>query len=266
MVLFAKTMRDARTQVLIYGLGIAAYIALNVFIYPSFDQSFEGSEDLEAFVGSLDYTNPRNYLNAQIGYFAPLILSIFAITFGTGALAGEEGRGTLETLLAQPWSRRRLFLQKALGIGVAAAVVCLLSCLGYLVSAPLVDLRDVDIPLLIISPLAWVPFLWACMALSLLAGVLAPARGQAVGIVAGVVVLSYLVTAIADISDSLSWLRYLSIYYYSDTQVLLSDGITLWHQAVLFGVTGVAITLALRVFERRELNAGTWQFSAARTA
>jgi ABC-2 type transport system permease protein len=253
--------------VLIYGLGMSAYIALNVFLYPSFDQSFadSASEDLEAFVGSLDYTDPANYLGSQIGYFAPLILSIFAVTIGTGLLAGEEGRGTLEMLLAQPQTRRRLFGETVLGGALAIALTCVLSCVGYLVSAPFVDLKDMNVPLLIISPLAWIPFLWCVAALSLLAGTVAPSRGSAVGLGAGVVVFSYLAAAIADVGDSLSWLRYLSIYYYSDTQVLLTDGLTAWHQAVLSAVTVVALALALRSFERRELNAGTWQVRAMAT-
>jgi ABC-2 type transport system permease protein len=265
VTLLRKTLGDAGIQVLIYGIGTAAFIALVVFIYPSFDESFEdtSSENLEAFVGSLDYTDARNYLNGQINYFAPLILAIFAITLGTGILAGEEGRGTLEVLLAQPQTRRQLFLEKCAGIGLSAVAVCLLACLGYLVSAPFIDLHDIDLIELVISPLAWVPFLWACMAISVVAGTVTPSRGQAVGIAAGYVILSYLAVGFAEISDGLSWLRYLSIYYYSDTRELLGEGVTPWHLLVLLALSAGLVWLALRTFENRELAAGRWQLEAA---
>ena len=46
----------------------------------------------------------------------PLLLMIAAIGAGAGAIAGEEERGTLELLLANPLSRRRLVLEKTAAV------------------------------------------------------------------------------------------------------------------------------------------------------
>ena len=54
----------------------------------------------------------------------PLLLLVAAIGAGARATAGEEERGTLDLLLANPLSRRRLIAEKV------AALACEISVLG----------------------------------------------------------------------------------------------------------------------------------------
>ena len=66
------------------------------------DRSEHSSSD-----GELDLASPAGYLNSQIyALLAPLLLLIFSIGGGAGAVAGEEERGTLDLLLAHPVRRR----------------------------------------------------------------------------------------------------------------------------------------------------------------
>ena len=66
---------------------------------------------------------------------APLVLLIFAIGAGAGAVAGEEERGTLDLVLAHPVRRRDFVLQRfaaLVGLIAALAGVLLLSvALGW---------------------------------------------------------------------------------------------------------------------------------------
>ena len=60
-----------------------------------------------------DFISPVGYLNSQLFFLMlPIVLCIFAISIGSDALAGEEGRGTLDLLLSTPLSRRRAVLEK----------------------------------------------------------------------------------------------------------------------------------------------------------
>ena len=89
--------------------------------------------------GELDIASPAGYLNSQVyALMAPLVLLIFAIGAGAGAVAGEEERGTLDLLLAHPLRRRDYVVQRFLALAalvsaltvVLLATVALGSCAG----------------------------------------------------------------------------------------------------------------------------------------
>ena len=54
---------------------------------------------------------------------APLVLFIFAIGAGSGAVAGEEETGTLDLLLAHPLRRRDYVVQRFLALAVLVAAL-----------------------------------------------------------------------------------------------------------------------------------------------
>ena len=64
------------------------------------------SEALKAFIafgGDLDYVSGAGYLGSELfAFMVPLLLLIAAIGAGARAIAGEEERGTLDLLLANP--------------------------------------------------------------------------------------------------------------------------------------------------------------------
>jgi Cu-processing system permease protein len=61
-----------------------------------------------------------------------LVVPLMGLTLGSGSLAGERERGTLDYLLAQPVNRAEVFLGKYLGL--ATAMLCSLA-VGFGVSA-----------------------------------------------------------------------------------------------------------------------------------
>ena len=122
--LLLKTLRDQRIAVLAYGLGLGALALLLIAIYPSFAASGAELEEAmknlpdayKAFTGGvLSLTEFDGYLVSQYLIILPLILAIFGIIEGTGALRGEEERGTMDTLLSLPISRSQVVIQKAIG-------------------------------------------------------------------------------------------------------------------------------------------------------
>lgn len=254
-----KTAGDLRWHVVGYGLGLGVLAAAVVTIYPSYAATAEQIElpaVYEAFFGEgvTDFSRPRAFLQVEFFAWVPLILATFAVINGTGLLAAEEGAGTLEILLAQPIRRRGVFLQKLLALAAATGAIHLLAALGFLLSAPFVDLRDEIGPLELFAAMFSVaPFALCCVALSVLAAAITPARGLAAGLMTITVIMSYLLNALADLVAGLDWVRYLSPFFYSDAQRVLTSGVTWWHQALLLAAAGVAAVLALLAFERREI-------------
>ena len=255
-----KTLRDLRWQVLGWGVGLGALAALLVLLFPTIGAQFEDVdlEDFYSIFGEIDdLSNPRDFFQIEFFTWSPLLLSVFAILVGGALLAGEEGAGTLELLLSQPVSRRRLFIEKLAGSLLAATAIVLLAGLGFLLTAPLIDLKgELTTWELALAPLSLLPFTFACIALTMLAATLTPTRGLAAGLMAAETVTVYVLNVLAELTDALAWLRFLSPFHYSDAQRVLTDGVVWWHQGLLLVSGLVLAALAVAVFERREIGTG----------
>ena len=119
----AKTLRDARRGFLWWSLGLIGLSTMMVSVFPAvrdnpslnrlaqdYPQALKG---FIGFGGQVDYLSPAGFLGSEVfALTAPLLLLVAAIGGGAGAIAGEEERGTLDLLLANPLSRTRLALGK----------------------------------------------------------------------------------------------------------------------------------------------------------
>jgi len=266
VTLFRMTLRDLRWQIVGYGVGLGAVAALYVVVYPAFADTFadfEFPEAYSAFLGASDISDPRNFFQIEFfSFWMPLLLAIYALIASTAQFAGDEQKGTLEMVLAQPLSRRSLFVQRAAGLAVAAVLICALGALGFAVSAPFVRLGDVALRELVVATLNLAPLMLACAGLGLVVATVSPTRGVAAGLVALETFVVYFANTLSSLADWLEPLRYLSLFFCADVSVALSDGIEAGHAAVLLGAFALLTALAVRAFEVRELDTVRWQLRA----
>ena len=253
-----KTLRDLRWQIVGWGLGLAALAALLVLLFPVFAAQFEGVELENLGFGEVeDFSDPRQFLQLEFFSWSLVLLTVFSIIVGGALLAGEEGRGTLELLLSQPLARRALFLGKLAGAAIAVVAILLVAGFGFLISGQFVDLEGKVTPgELAIAPFVLLPFVWFLIAVTLLVAALTPTRGRAAALMILGAVATYALNIIAGFADSLTWLRFLSPYYYSDAQRVLTEGPVWQHQALLLVAAVACAVLALVAFERREIGVG----------
>lgn len=77
-----------------------------VWLYPSFEDTLQQldypEEYLKFFGAGGDLSRPSNFLATEFWSFAPIVFVIYAVVTSTGLLAGDEGYGSLEAVLAQP--------------------------------------------------------------------------------------------------------------------------------------------------------------------
>jgi ABC-2 type transport system permease protein len=261
--IFLNQLRGLRWQVVWYGLGLAFYAAFMVWLFPFFKEAigdFEYPAEFLAFFGGTgDLADPRVFVQVEYFSFAPIILVIYGVMAGTGMLAGDEGRRTLEPVLAQPVSRSTVFVSRAAALMCALLLIVAVNALGWITSVPFVDLGDMTLLVALGATLAAVPLVAVFAALGLLLAAVAPTRGSAAGVMAVGAILAYLVSSLAQAIEPIAWMRWLSPYYYSDSHQVLTFGVVWWHQGVLVGLAVVAGTLAWLAFRGREIDAGVWQ-------
>lgn len=258
-----KMIHDQWRVITIWTVLAALLSGFYLSLYPSIGAVEEMRRLLEAMppelralfaAESADISTPAGYLNIELFTFVlPLIVLAVTLTGGGGATAGEEERGTLELLLANPIRRWRIVLEKALGTGLFAAIVCTGVWIGLAATA---RLSTIDIALDHVAAALAGVWLLACSfgALALLIGALTGSRSAAIGIALGVTVVAFFVNALAPLSDVLEPWRPVSPYFHYLGYDPLTNGFDPGHAGVLAVVTVALVIAAAFAFERRDLH------------
>ena len=260
-----RTLHELRWQMLGYGLGLAVWAFLVLLIFPSVSEQFadfELPEFYEAMFGEQirDFTDPRTFISIEYFSWVPVVVAVYAVVVSTRMLAGEESGGTADFLLAQPVSRRRLYVEKFIGWFVGAVVILLLTNVGFALGLLLVDVGDLSLLGVTGASLAALPMLALFATAGLLLGAIAPTRGAAAAILTVVIVASFMFSSFAPLSPTTEWLRYFSPFYYAGLTEVLVVGVDWWNQVLLAGAAVLLGALGLVAFEQRDIGVEGWQF------
>ena len=259
---FLKSLRDQRRSLLFWSVGLVALALYLAFFYPTVQNLPDLNKILEqapkgitALIGGqiLDYTSPTGYLNLELfSMMLPILLLVYTIGSGSGAIAGEEEKGTLEFLLASPLPRWRVVAQKA---GVMVAGVVIISAIflaGLVIGATAVDMK-IGFVNLLAATFSTVLVALDFGMLALFLGCLRGSRGMSLGISAALAVATYFLNSLGALVDSLKDFRLLSPFYHNVDPNPLVNGLSLEHTLVLAGIALVFFTLSIPAFERRDI-------------
>lgn len=260
---FAKTLRDARRAIAWWSLGLIAMSALMTAVYPSVRDNPDLNKMVEdypdafkAFLGlgdNVDYTSAVGYLNSELfSFMVPLLLVIAAIGAGARATAGEEESGTLDLLLANPISRRRLVLDKLAALAAEIATLALVLWLALLVGVEAIGM-NISPGHLAAATFAAALLAFAFGAIALFLGAALGRRGAAIGIAAAGAVAAYLLSSLAELVGFLKPLRGASPVYHYAANDALRAGLAVEHIGFLLLLAAAAVVAALIAFERRDL-------------
>jgi len=183
----------------------------------------------------------------------PLVFLTFAIGFGAGAIAGEEEQGTLDLLLANPLSRRRVVLEKFGALSTGIILLAIIYWAGLAVGTTIIT---EDVNLLNLAAACFSAALLGITfgTLSLAIGCAMGKRNLAMAGAGGLAAVTYFLNALAPVIDSLEPFRGLSPFYYYIGGDPLLNGLNVGHAGVLIGLTAVFIVVALMLFERRDVS------------
>ena len=232
-----KSLRDQRWQIVGFGIAFLAMAALIVYIWPSYRTtvaSIQLPEAVQAFLGSdLAYSTAPGFVSAEYFSWIPILLIVYTVIQGTGAIAGEEGSGTIDLLMAQPITRAEMVLQKTVAVCIGSALDRRLRVPGLSPVDPVRRHRDhaegrragvgehAADHALVLRGLAVVRLGAAESGLS------RPAARSALA------TAGYFFNTIATAVDSLSWLKYASPFYYYGAGLPLVKGIDWSHVSLL---------------------------------
>jgi ABC-2 type transport system permease protein len=256
-----KTLRDHWRALLGWSLGMGLLSVFELAVYPSIrDRAADMErlvaaypEALKAMFGLSDFTSGAGFINAELfSLLVPLLLVGLGVGFGAAATAGEEERKTIDLLLANPISRRRVVVEKLLAIVIVLLALSLVVWAVLSVGAAILDMGVGPARLAAVT--ASVLLLGVCFAsVAMLIGAATGHRSVAAGIAAVLAVGAYLVNALAPLAPGLEPWRWLSLFYHTVGYDPLRHGLALDHVLVLVGVAVLVTLAALVSFQRRDL-------------
>jgi ABC-2 type transport system permease protein len=255
---FFKTIYTKRWMLLSWFVGLAALVILTILFYPALKDSFGQSlksvpDSLKAFIGdSKNYTTIAGYTDLQVFFQFSYIVLIFGVILFTGVLAGEETDGTLQTLLAQPISRGRIYLEKMFGSMALLIAACMSLFVGSLVGVLLVHER-LGIQRLFLSTVSEWLIVLVFSSLAYALGAATGKRAIAGGIAGVLAFMSLLITSLAVTINSLHLVDKFSPFHYFDKPGILLYGPRWGDMLILFIISIVFFIVGYFLFIRRDI-------------
>lgn len=259
---YTKMLYDKRWFILAWVVGLAFMAWFVGIFYETFGQSDVLNQQLKDLPPSMrsiagvsdNFNTVPGYYGAQIfGKTMPIIAAILGITLGT-AIATEEENGTLQTLLAAPLSRTKIFVSKATAAILAYAVICLGLIAGLYLSlwqqGLSLDSWGVAQGLLNI----WL-FASFFFSLTYAIGAIWGKRSLAIAVGSLTAVAGYLLNTMASGVEALKPYDILSAYHYYGSENVLEKGLHLGNFGLLALFSVVLLIIGGVVFARRNIAA-----------
>jgi len=257
--IWVKTVSEHQGLVIV--VSYLMFLVMGVLIGPLYGlmdqalQKFAGQlpKSLLAMVGNGDMRTPQGFFQVEtFSMTAPIALIVLTVVMAARALAGEEGRRTMGLLLANPVSRSKVVIEKALAMVVNAALVGFATFAGVVVGSWLgrlgMDIGNIAATSALATLLGLV---FGGLALALSGG-----TGRttiAVYVTSGLALAMYLLNSFLPLNADLAgWAKWSPFYYYLRGDPL-NRGMD-WGSGALFaGLFMGLVALSVWLFQRRDL-------------
>jgi len=264
--LYYKELKRNRKSLIIWSSIVIAFTVLVLCLFPFMK---EIGDDMASMMSNLPEgmteamgINEQTF-NSILGMYKTyyviyivVLLAIYTASTAANILTKEEKDKTSEFLLTKPISRKSIFNTKL----VALLSLCLIAYAAQTLTA------FVFVKALGEEGLSWSIFtamhvhglflilFFTCIGL-LISMIFSP-KTNFMGPVVGIVFGSYFINTIAKVSDSASWLGYLSPFYYLNFEITdLDFKIDYINVSIILLLSMLLVFLAYKLFEKKDMNA-----------
>ena len=246
MALFLHELKKSRISLIIWTAILAFLIVVTVLIYPLIELTM--TEMLEAFeqmglygeAFNIAITDFWSYFAIECGETVCLGGALFAAVLSASALSGEERGKTAEFLLMHPIKRESVFLTKLLNVFIQIFIKNIIIIIAVMLSVLVIgqEIMMGKILLLFASfTLLELQVASLCFCIS------SVYRGNGVILGLGIVFLFYFTFIIANISDKVEFLKYITPFGYADGAYIVANDALLW-KYIFPGVLLAVVALA----------------------
>lgn len=229
MTLMKHELKQGRKSLMIWTAAIGFLLAVCVFMFPEMKGEMDGVSDMFASMGSfteafgmdrINFGSLMGFYAVECGNILGLGGAFFAALCGVSILAKEEKEHTAEFLLTHPVSRVHIVAQKLLAVMIQIIVMNVLVCVLSIASIALIG-ETISWKELLLLHLAFL-FLQIEIA-GICFGISAFLRRGGLGIGLGIAAVMYFLNLIANISDSVKFLKYITPFGYTEGADIVSN-------------------------------------------
>ncbi len=219
-----------------------------------FDE-FLNSSGYQGFTGGrdMDFLDIRGFMTIYVGSYLSLMVGLYAAYLGVTVVSRDVERKSMDIILSNPVSRRRLVIERVAAMSLMMLVLLLL-LLGVVLAS--VDSIGQEVDSKAVAStflLAW-PLLLVILAWSALISVVFNDMKMGIGISLGVTTFLYILSFASFITESLEDLNTVTPFgYYKFADTFYGEW-SAWGDVVVLGVLfAILIFLSLELFDRKEL-------------
>ena len=263
-MVFRRFFRDKLRWITWWTIGTGAFTLLSIAFYPAFKKLSEFDElfkddSLRAMFGGqggISLVSPEGFLHSQVfAQTLPTLLLIFGIGLGSRAIAGAEGDGTLELLLANPVTRRRVAIERYLTIIVQTLVLGLVTTAVVVAFAPLVQLDGLSMTNVLGACASAICFGIVHATIAFASGAATGKRGLAIATSASVGVGGFVLFGLVS-GGVVEPFRFLTPWWWYVSRNTVAVGLAPEAIWAPLAVSAVLVVASVARFERRDLRGG----------
>lgn len=200
-------------------------------------------------------------LNQVIEYFGEMFLYILimvgshAVMTGSGIISKEERDRTIEFLMVKPVSRFSVIQWKLLAASTLCLAFTVMTFLSSVISFRIYS-KELYIPELL--ALSGCMFMLQIFFMAIGAFFASCFGNHKISSAAGLSVMlgMFFLSILVDIFEQIDWLRFLTIFQYTDAKDILKLGWSPVYPCIAVIITAILITLTFRQYQRRDLRLG----------
>lgn len=260
MTIFLHELRLNKIALIIWSAAISFMLGVCIIIYPEMSSQMGDISamfsDMGAFssafgMDKLNFGEFMGYFGVECGNVLGLGGALFAAILGASALSKEEKEHTAEFLLTHPISRSRIITEKLLS---AAVQVLLLNAVTVAISVLCMLIVDVKVET---GTLALVFLAYLLLQLEIMAvsfGISAFLRRGAVGAGLGFAFGTYFVNILANLTEDLKFLKYITPFGYADGAHIIPEGsLEIKYLAVGIVISAIGIFAAYWKYTKKDI-------------
>ena len=262
MTLFLHELKRDKIKLIVWTAAITAMLVISIAIYPQMTSQMDEMGDMfsqmggfsEAFgMDKVNFGQYSGYFAVECGNVLGLGGAFFAALLGIAALAKEERERTAEFLLTHPVSRSYVVAQKLFALLAEVLILNLtVAAAGVLASFAIGQSIDGKQTFLVFLGYTLMQVEVACI----MFGISAFLRGNGIGIGLGAAFVLYFMNILANLSDDMEFLRYITPFSYADgTSIVSSNKLEIKYLIPGIVFTAAGIVAAFIKYNKKDIRA-----------
>ena len=262
MNIFLRELKSNLRSLIIWGLIMMLFIWIGTSKFAGYVDNPEMLAILDGLppamlaafnMDAFNLTTPTGFFGVMFSYFV-LMVSISAAMWGSDIISKEERDRTVEFALTLPVTRGKVVTAKILAALVNCIALLLITWVASLLSMMPYELDSEFYTFLSLSMLALFIVQMIFLAVGILLGCAMKQYKRASAVAVSLLLGTYFLSIISELSEHLEFLKYFSPFAYFDPGILLRESrIDLAYVALAVGIIAVCLVGAYLTYSKRDL-------------